>query len=273
MITSLSNLSIKHIRRLARDRKSRQESGQFFIEGLRIVGEAIQQGAPLDLLVFSPDLLVSVYGQGLVKEAIDQGCEVLEVSAEVFHAISQKDGPQGIAAVARQRWQQLDQLVLAQGDLWIALYQVADPGNLGAVIRTMDAVGGQGVILLNHATDAFDPAAVRASMGALFSQKLVRATFDEFRAWKQVQAVSIVGTSDAATIDYHGFSYPAPLVLLMGSERQGLPPLAEEICDALVSIPMQGVCDSLNLAVAAGVVLYEILNQRRETSNAWERAS
>lgn len=273
MITSLSNPSIKHIRRLARDRKSRQESGQFFIEGLRIVGEAIQQDAPLDVLVFSPDLLVSSYGQGLVKEATCRGCEVLEVSAEVFQSFSQKDGPQGIAAVARQRWQQLDKLALASHDLWTALYQVADPGNLGAILRTMDAVGGQGVILMDHSTDPFDPAAVRASMGALFTQKLVRVSFDEFRAWKQDQAISVVGTSDAAAIDYHSFPYPTPLVLLMGSERQGLPSTIQGICDALVSIPMQGVCDSLNLAVATGVVLYEILNQRREAAIARERAA
>jgi TrmH family RNA methyltransferase len=271
VITSLSNASIKDIRRLVRDRKSRRESGQFYIEGLRIVSEALHQHAQIETLIYAPQLLVSSYGQDLIQDAADRGLALLEVSEEVFRSFALKDGPQGIAALVKPHWSTLDAVILKENDLWTALYQVADPGNLGTILRTMDAVGGQGVILLDLSTDPFDPSAVRASMGAIFSQKLVHVSFDEFQTWKNANSIKVVGTSDAAANDYHGYSYPSSLILLMGSERQGLPPEYVSICDGLVSIPMLGVSDSLNLSVAAGIVLYEILNQRRDAGKARER--
>ncbi len=264
MITSTSNSSIKNIRRLVREKKSRLENDQFYLEGLRIVGEALRQGAPLNLLVFSPELLISAYGKTLVEQAVKQGCDTLAVSAEVFRSFSLKDGPQGIAAVAPQRWTAMEKIKPGSDDLWAAVYQPADPGNLGTILRTMDAVGGRGVIVLESAADPFDPVAVRASMGAVFTQTLTRGTLDEFFGWKQQHTLPVIGTSDAAEADYHGYPYPKPLVLLLGSEREGLPAAYQQMCEALVRIPMMGGCDSLNLSVAAGVVLYEIFNQRRE---------
>lgn len=262
MITSLSNGRVKQIRRL-RERKARQESGLYYLEGLRVVGEALESGAPIEMLVISRPLLVSAYGQALVSQAEEQGIEILELSDDVFRSIALKEGPQGLAAVAWQVWTRLEDLVPRANELWIALYQVADPGNLGTILRTMDAVGGCGAILLENCTDPYDPSAARASMGALFTQKLVRASLQDFIEWKKLQNIPFVGTSDAAGVDYHDFSYPARLALLMGSEREGLPPELQSQCDAVVGIPMQGVCDSLNLSVAAAVMLYEVYNQRR----------
>jgi RNA methyltransferase, TrmH family len=272
MITSLSNERIKSIRKL-QERKSRQESGLFFVEGLRIVAEALEQAAAgraeVDTLLVAPDLLKSPFGRQLVAEQHRKGVLVLEVSADVFERLSAKEGPQGIAAVMRQRWLPLAEARLQSGaalasHTWVALDSVADPGNLGTILRTHDAVGGQGVILLDQSTDPYDPAAARGSMGALFTQALVRASFSEFAEWKRQFGYPVIGTSDKADLDYHKFSYPPALVLLMGSERQGLQEHHLALCDALVSIPMLGKNDSLNLAVATAVVLYEILNQRRE---------
>ena len=163
----------------------------------------------------------------------------------------------------RQQWLSLEEIQPGAGDLWVALDEVADPGNLGTILRTHDAVGGKGVILLGHATDPYDPSAARASMGALFSQCLVRASFEEFSAWKQKLNIPLIGTSDSAQIDYQKIHYPASMVLLMGSERQGLDEAHIRLCDSMVRIPMVGTSDSLNLAVATAVVLYEIFNQRR----------
>lgn len=263
MITSSSNERVKQIRRL-QDRKTRLETGLFYLEGLRIVGEAVDACAAIETLVVAPDLLRSEFGQELVSSQAHKGVPVLEVSAEVFERMALKEGPQGIAAVVRQHWTPLDQVVLRPGSHWVALDSVADPGNLGTILRTNDAVGGEGVILLDQSTDPFDPSAVRASMGALFDQKVVRASLAEFARRKQVEGWPVVGTSDRAPVDYHQYRYPSPVVLLMGSERQGLQPAHYDLCDAVVAIPMLGKSDSLNLAVATGVVLYEILNQRRE---------
>ncbi len=272
MITSLANERIKAIRKL-QDRKARQESGLFTIEGLRIVAEAVEQAkagqVKIDTLIVAPELLKSTFGRDLVAEQVERGVPVLEVSPEVFERISLKEGPQGLAAVVRQNWISLEEarLVVRQtlaSNTWVALDAVADPGNLGTILRTHDAVGGQGVILLDQSTDPYDPAAVRGSMGALFSQSLVRASFREFTDWKRSQGYPVVGTSDKARVDFHAYTYPPALVLLMGSERHGLQEHHLALCDEVVRIPMLGKSDSLNLAAATAVVLYEILNQRRD---------
>jgi len=262
MITSAANERVKWLRKL-QDRKARQDSGLFFIEGLRHVTEAVQQGAQIETMVVAPDLLRSEFGQQLVREQQAAGCETLEVSADIFRRISSKEGPQGLGAVVRQRWLALPEVQIQGGEFWVALDSVADPGNLGTILRTSDAVGSQGVILLDQSTDPFDPSAARASMGALFTQRLVKASFTAFADWKRQMGIPLIGTSDAANVDYHEFQYPENLILLMGSERQGLQAHHLEVCDAVVSIPMRGSIDSLNLAVATAVVLYEILNQRR----------
>lgn len=263
MITSSANERIKQIRRL-QERKERAESGLFYLEGLRIVGEAVEAGAKLETLVTAPELLRSEFGQKLVGEQARRGVAVLEVSAEVFRRLAIKEGPQGIAAVVRQNWLTLEAVQVEPGKPWVALDSVADPGNLGTILRTNDAAGGAGVILLDQSTDPYDPSAVRASMGALFDQKIVKASFDQFATWKRGGDWTLVGTSGAAGQDYHAYRYPARAVVLVGSERQGLPPRHLELCDAVVSIPMLGKSDSLNLAAATAVVLYELLNQRRQ---------
>jgi len=262
VITSKSNQAIKQYRKLL-DRKERQQTGLALVEGVRIVIEAVTQGVDIECLIVAPELLVSSVGQQAVSQMEQSGGPVLVVSGPVFQTLSQKDGPQGIAAVIRQRWEMLDHLSPARGALWAALDSVQDPGNLGTILRTLDAVGGDGVILLDHCTDPYGPTAVRASMGSVFSQRLIKTTTDQFIEWKQGQGVAVVGTSGDSNQDYHLMEYPDPLIVMMGSERQGLTTVQMEICDNLVQIPMVGQSDSLNLSAAAAIVLYEIFNQRR----------
>lgn len=262
MISSRNNPTIKQIRSL-RQRREREASGLYFVEGIRLVAEAVQSAASIKQLIVAPDLLQSPFARDLVEQQRQIGVPCLEVTAEVFETLSVKEGPQGLGAVLRQRWEQLDH-VQAENELcWVALDAVADPGNLGTVLRTADAVGAAGVILLGNSTDPYDPVALRGSMGAIFAQRLVRATWEQFIAWKERHGYSVVGTSDAATTDYQAFQYQPPIVLLMGSERHGLSASQQMACDAVVSIPMVGRSDSLNLAVATGVMLYEIYNQKR----------
>lgn len=262
IITSTANSKIKWIRKL-RERKARQETGCFYAEGLRIVVEATQQSALVETLLVAPDLLTSPVGRDLLERQRSQGVEVLEVSPDVFQSVALKEAPVGIAAVIRQNWQTLKQVQVGPGDLWVALDEVADPGNLGTILRTNDAVGGRGVILLDHSTDPYDPTAIRASMGALFSQRLVRAGLEEFLAWKQRSGVPLVGTSGASQMDYQEYRYPERLVVLMGSEREGLAEKHIRACDSMVRIPMAGRSDSLNLAVATALVIYEVFHQKR----------
>ncbi len=261
MLTSRNNPTIKHIRAL-RQRKERESSGTFWIEGIRIVAEALQLGAAIEHIVVAPDQLHSAFGQQLVEQARAQGCTVIEVSAEVFASLSSKEGPQGLGAVVRQHWSALAD-ISTTGLGWIALNAVSDPGNLGTILRTSDAVGASGVMLIGATTDPFDPGTVRASMGALFSQRLIRTTWAEFADWKAHSGWSVVGAADSASCDYQDYVYPQPLIVLMGSEREGLSLEQQALCDAMVSIPMVGRSDSLNLAVATSVLVYEVFNQQR----------
>lgn len=265
LITSTANPRIKEIRKL-RERKERQATGLFYIEGLRIVGEAVQQGAKIETLITAPELLISDFGQKLAQNHFEKGGQVLEVSQQVFQSFSLKEGPQGIAAVLTQEWTDLEEITDQAEGCWVVLDSVADPGNLGTILRTSDSTGCRGVILLDQSTDPYDPSCIRASMGALFSQKLVKASFDAFALWKKKNGVQVVGTSDKAEQNYHTFTYPRNLAVLMGSERQGLQPKHLDLCDAVVRIPMVGISDSLNLAVATAVVLYEVFNQKQEAA-------
>ncbi|MEN6481583.1 MAG: RNA methyltransferase [Anaerolineaceae bacterium] len=262
LITSTSNPRIKQIRKLL-DRKERQKTGLFYIEGVRIVTEAIHSDWEIEYLIYSKDLIKSEFGTELVRSALEREMNVVEVSPDVFKYLSLKDGPQGIAAVLKQKQKTIAELVLNKGDLWVALDSVADPGNLGTILRTCDAVGARGVILLDHSTDPYDPSVVRASMGAFFSQQMISITSEMFNRWSKENQVVIIGTSDKAGKRYNELTYPDSFILLMGSEREGLSPRLISECNELVSIPMVGKSDSLNLAVATGIVLYEIFNQKQ----------
>jgi TrmH family RNA methyltransferase len=263
LITSRANPAIKQIRALAA-RKERDRSGLFFVEGIRLVTEAVQVGAEIVQGVVAPDLLKGTVGREVAAALRAPGGPCLEVSADVFAGLSAKEGPQGLGAVVRQRWERLDDRGRQAAGLgWVALDAVQDPGNLGTILRTSDAVGAAGVILVGPTTDPYDPAAVRASMGAIFTQRLIRASWAEFAAWKQQIDITLIGASDKAAADYQALTYRPPLVLFMGSERQGLSAEQQALCDGMVRIPMVGRSDSLNLAVATGVVLYEIFNQQR----------
>jgi RNA methyltransferase, TrmH family len=265
-ITSVHNARIKYIRAL-HTRHERERSGLFFVEGVRTVLDALAARAEIELLVVAPDALKSEAGRAAVEAQRAAGTPVLEANAEVFGrlagAVALKYGWQGLGAVVRQRWERLCGLVPRAASCWVALDAIQDPGNLGTILRTCEATGVDGVILLGTTTDPYDPQCVRASMGAVFTQRLVRASWDEFMAWKCATAIAVVGTSGAAATDYRSVCYPSPLVLLMGSERRGLSPEQQRACDTVVSIPMTGMVDSLNLGVATGIVLYEVFEQRR----------
>lgn len=260
LIASPRNPRIMQVRKLA-SRKERSRSGLFFAEGIRLVAEAVRSGSEVASLIVAPELLTSDFAHDLLARQVERDIPRLEVTAAVMQSLSARQHPQGLAAVVRQRWHPLATVRPGDGLCWVALDAPQDPGNVGTILRTLDAVGGAGLILLGDATDPYHPAAVRASMGAICTQRLVRTTFADLFAWKQAHGYRLVGTAVNATRTYDAVSYAVPLVLLMGSEREGLPAEHAAACDDLVCLPMVGRVDSLNLAVATGVVLYELFRQ------------
>jgi RNA methyltransferase, TrmH family len=267
MITSTANERIKSIRKL-REKKFRSETGTFYIEGIRIVVEAMRSGKRVQTLIVAPELVQSPLVHEILEDAGKAHIELLEVSKEVFESFSLKEGPQGVAAVVQQCWDSLDEIDWTLPGLWVGLDAVADPGNLGTIMRTMDAVAARGILLIGPCTDPYDTSAIRASMGAAFALKFVKASVEEMQELKRQHGLFLVGTSDAASQDYQDVSYPQHMVLMMGSERQGLQKPLVDLCDQMVSIPMAGRSDSLNLAVATGVMLYEVYNQHRRNQTA-----
>ena len=269
MITSTSNPHIKAIRKLA-DPKGRAVDGTFLAEGLRVVGQALDSDADIREVIFSEELLVSNYGRDILRNlTLKPGVEITEVNREVFESLARKERPQGIAAVIRQSWLPLTDISEVNSGIWVALEAVQNPGNLGTILRTCDAVGAKGLILLDHSTDPYDPAAVKASMGAIFTIPVFKTNLEGLRLFlQQNPAMFTIGTSDKADQDAFEYDYPNPLLLLMGSEREGLSASYQELSLKMLRIPMEGENDSLNLSVATGIMLYQIYNQHRKVEKS-----
>jgi TrmH family RNA methyltransferase len=198
----------------------------------------------------------------MVAEQEARGVRVAHLSGAIFATLSDREGPTGLGAIVRARTARLEDLPVRPDAPLIALHEVGNPGNLGTIIRTADAAGAGGVVLLGETTDPFAPAAVKASMGALFAVPVAHvAAPDDFFAWAAAHGVAVVTTSARATTTHWSARYPRPLALLLGSEGEGLPADLLARGDLQVRIPMAGTARSLNLAVAAGVLLYEVRRQ------------
>jgi TrmH family RNA methyltransferase len=267
MISSKQNPKIKELRAL-HTRKGRQEIKKFLVEGIRPVSEALSSGARLDSVFYAPDLLESVYARGLIPEVERTSVPCFPVSVEVFESIADKENPQGILAVAHTPVYFLSNFDPSNLNWGVALLAPQDPGNIGTILRTIDAVGADGLILLDDpetrqfSAEAVHPGAVRASMGTIFWIPVIKATFSEFSDWSRRLGYTLYGTSAHASQDYRKvLSYDRPAILFMGSEQKGLNQEQLKICNHLLSLPMHGHATSLNLAVAAGVFLYAMLEK------------
>lgn len=258
LVTSFRNPLVKRIKRL-RQRKYRQAEGAFFVEGIRVVLAALEQGAVVECLVYAPALLTSTPGRAAVAQYADQGLPCHALDAAVFAAVSERENPAGLGAIVRRPLLSLDALGVTPAGVYTALVEVSDPGNLGTILRTIDAAGGSGLILVGDCVDPFHPTAVKASMGTLFSVPMASAPDTAtLLAWARTRGLHTVATSAKATGDYRRTVYHYPALLLLGSEGAGLDAATMSAADCAVTIPMRGTASSLNLAVAAGLLLYEL---------------
>lgn len=263
IITSRTNPKIKQARAL-RQRKERDATGLFLVEGIMHVAAAVEAGAAIEYICHAPELLKSDFAKRLLAQAAARSIPSCAASHEVFETLSEKDNPAGLLAVVRKHAANLKSPISNLQSLFVALVSPQDPGNVGTILRTIDAVGASGLILLDGGADPYHPNAVRASMGALFYRPVVSAAFAEFSAWAKASGIHVVGASARANDDYRAARYERPLVLLLGSEQKGLTPEQMSACDQLVRLPMEGKVSSLNLAVAAGVLLYETMKPQRK---------
>jgi TrmH family RNA methyltransferase len=259
--TSVSK-TLNEIKRLQSDRRYRDARGAFFVEGVRNFVQASDNHFHLFCIIYSEKLLTAPLARKLVRRYRRAGVPTVRVTPEEFRRISQTQRASGVSAIVQQRWSRLKSAGSDTDLCWVILDQVRSPGNFGTLIRTSEAVGGAGFILLNRSVDPYLSVTVRATMGALFRQKFVRTNYQDLHRWLQRHNGSVVGASPDGPMNFHAFSYPRTTLLFLGEERQGLSPQQRSICDHLVRIPMVGQADSLNLGVAGSLLMYELFRAR-----------
>ena len=255
LITSLNNPLIKQARAL-RQKKARLENGLFLVEGIHHVGEALDAGWQMESVLYAPDLLTSSFARDLVSRL---RTTPQAVSVQVMESLANKDNPQGVLAIVRQKQTQIDELKSIRTAA--ALVCPQDPGNVGTILRTLDAVGADALFLLDGGVELYHPTTVRASMGAIFWEPVIQTSFDGFVQWARRGHRQLIGTSAHGDVEYHTFVPNVPWILVLGSEQKGLSAEQTNACDVTVSLPMKGRASSLNLAVAAGVLLYQFCGQ------------
>ena len=257
-VTSLANPLVKDIKALAQ-KKFRDQQNAFIAEGLKLVIDALDLGWTIKTLIFAKSALGNAAVEKVAARTVALGGDVLEVSEKVLTAITRRDNPQAVVGVFSQRFVPLKDVRPRGNDVWVALDRVRDPGNLGTVIRTVDAVGAKGIVLVGETTDPFSLETVRATMGSIFAVPVAKTNPEAFLAWRKDFAGSVAGTHLKGAVDYRSVDFGnRPVLLMMGNEQQGLPDNLADACDKLLRIPQAGRADSLNLAVATGVMLFEI---------------
>lgn len=256
-VTAFSNATVKLLRSL-RDKKARRAEGLFLAEGLRILAEARDSGRLPEIVAFSPEGAKHPLAAEIIAATEAAGGDAIETSADILSKLSGKDNPQMVVGAYRQPETGLTTIDRARAPLWIVAQALRDPGNIGTILRTGDAVGAGGLILVDDCADPFSVEAVRASMGAVFTQRVAAARWEEFLPWLRSAEGQLVGTSLKASQDYLEARYERPCFLLIGNEQQGLPAAYEAECDLLVKIRMSGRADSLNAAIAAAVIAFAI---------------
>ena len=257
-ITGFSNPTVKFLRSL-REKKHRKREEKFLAEGLRLLTDARECGHLPEMLIMAEWRDEHPLLDALEADVLAAGGEVIETSEDILAKITGKDNPQAVAGVFAEFDTRIGALDRSSAKIWLVAQALRDPGNLGTMLRTADAVGAGGLILIDDCADPFSVEAVRASMGAIFTQTIAQARWDEFIAWLRQGEGQLVAASLRDAQPYRGAPYAAPCFVMVGNESRGLPEAYEDACDLRVTMPMKGRADSLNAAVAAAVLAYEVL--------------
>ncbi|WP_068080235.1 TrmH family RNA methyltransferase [Novosphingobium rosa] len=257
-ITGFSNPTVKFLKSL-RDKKHRRREGKFLTEGLRLLTDAREMGRLPEMLIMAEGRDPHPLLEQLESDVLAAGGDVVETSEDILSKITGKDNPQAVCGVFPEFDTSLAGLDRNAAPLWLVAHAMRDPGNLGTMLRTGDAVGAGGLILIDDCVDPFSVEAVRASMGAVFTQRVVQARWEEFLPWLRGGEGQLVAASLREAVPYRGAPYAGPCFIMVGNESRGLPEDYEMACDLRVTMPMKGRADSLNAAVAGAVLAYEVL--------------
>ena len=262
IITSLQNERVKDLVRL-RDRRHRDRTKTFLIEGFREISRAVGAGIHIETLYICPSMFLGPNEGELISALESRGTEIVELGDAPFRKVSYRDRPEGLLAVAPQFGTGLGDLTLSATPLVLVAEAIEKPGNLGTMLRTADAVGADAVIAADATTDPFNPNVVRASTGTLFTVPLAIASTPQTIEWLRAAGVSIVATTPDTDLELWEADLNRPTAVVVGAEQYGLSEAWLDAAAVRVRIPMAGQADSLNAAMAAGIVLFESVRQRR----------
>jgi RNA methyltransferase, TrmH family len=261
-ITSTKNARVKEWASL-KQKKYREQKGLFFIEGTRLVEEAFRSGAPVETLLLSDSKRETGKLDEIIHMANDHGVEMIEVNDAVISHVTDTQTPQGVVAIVRYYEHDLEQSIQGKRDaLYLALEQIQDPGNLGTMIRTADAVGATGVFIGLGSVDLYNPKVVRATMGSLFHLPVFEVDLLNVLPALKERGIQVIGTSVQADQTVYDVDLTGNVVFVIGSEAHGLSEEMRMLVDTEVNLPMPGSAESLNAAVASAVILYEAVRQR-----------
>lgn len=270
-IDSRHNPLIRRVKRLQEQSRARRKQNAFVIEGAVFISRAMAGHRGIETLLYC-DALLDEAGRSLVRQLRTDGIACVAVTQPVFEHVSELNNPDGLAAIVTGGRTDLDSLEVSEADVFVCLSDISDPGNLGTILRTIDSAGASGCILVGESTDPYHPRAIRAGRGALFSVRVVHAAdMDAVWTWARRRHVQTVATSARAERSIWQAELPLPLLFILGNEHEGLPQSAIDAADQRVTIPMRGSMSSLNVAVAAALLLYEV--RRRQASGPDERES
>lgn len=259
--------TLTRIQKLQSDRRYRDQHRLFFIEGVRNFVQAIDERCSVETLLYSEKLLTAPLARKFVRRLKRGGIPFARVSPEEFRRISHAQHASGVAAILHQPIQTLAQIQPDPFSCWTVLGQVQSLGNFGSLVRTSAAIGATGFILLGQQIDPYEPVVVRATMGALFKQTIVRTNVELFQQWIKRNNLAVTGASPDGEIEYDQVRYRQPTVLLLGNERSGLTDEQRSLCERIVRIPMVGGADSLNLAVAGSLLLYAAFRSKHHAND------
>jgi RNA methyltransferase, TrmH family len=257
-----ADLTLTRIRKLQSERRYRDQHRLFFVEGVRNFVAAVDAGFSIETLLYSERLLTAPLARKFVRRLKRAGVPFSRVAPEAFRSVSRAEHASGVAAVLRQPIKALEEIQPDRFSCWTVVSRVQSLGNLGTLLRTSAAIGASGFILLGQHIDPYEPVVVRATMGALFKQTLVRTNVERFRHWIKTHGLAVIGASPDGLVEYDQVRYARPAVVLLGNERSGLTEVERSLCQQIVRIPMVGGSDSLNLAVAGSLLLYAVFRSQ-----------
>lgn len=262
---------LQEVHKLQTSRAYRDSRGSFYAEGVRNFVHAVEAGLVPSTIIFSEKLLIVPIARMAIRRCRRMGIEAVAVSPEEFRRFPCGERASGVAFIAPQRWEKFgacEPTPAAAGRpatpsetsrFWLALESVRSPGNLGTLLRTAEAAGGAGTILVGPESDPYDPAVVRGSMGSIYRQPLLRASQRKFHEWARLGGLQVVGATPDGQVPLHEFRFRPSTVLMLGDERDGLSERQRRMCTDFVRIPMVGKTDSINVAVAGGLLMYEAI--------------